>query len=331
MRLLLTILILAVVACGSKEPSGPAVEPGAPAGDVREVTGAVTAKRGDAAARPLAVGDVVAGDDTIETAAGASVVIELRHNGARWSLAGGRSAAVASSAAWSAPRREGGGTTDERTTAAGRHAEREAADTAASAEPPAAAPEVAAAPVAEGEREAATPEPVAATPAPPPAEPDERAPARRTRTGAKREVATTGGGAADALADTGAAPPPPPPTPPPTKGDKAAPRGIWSGALVGEVKVQGALDGMAAKRTLGALKGKLGDCWNRSKPKGPSSGALTATLTVGADGKVTTIAIDADDVAKAASACVQGLLRGVAFPPEDAGSTVSATIRFTSD
>src|SRR5688500_16649743 len=91
-------------ACGSKESGAPKVEPGAPAGDVREVSGAVTAKRGAEPARTLAVGDVVSGDDVIETAEGASIVIELRHNGARWSLGGGKSTEVARSAAWSAPR-----------------------------------------------------------------------------------------------------------------------------------------------------------------------------------------------------------------------------------
>src|SRR5688500_15736015 len=148
-RLLLAALVAAAAppACGSKESAGPAVTPGAAAGNVLEVTGTVTAKRGDAAPRPLAVGDTVSGDDVIETGADGSIVIELLHNKARWSLAASRKQQVATSAAWKAPARSGdevGGTG--RSTAAGRHAEREGADTAAGAVATETAAPVAAAP-----------------------------------------------------------------------------------------------------------------------------------------------------------------------------------------
>src|SRR5687767_6788749 len=89
--------------CGSKESSGPAVVPGAAAGDVKEVTGVVTAQRGDEPARTLSVGDVVSGDDLIKTEANSSIVIELRHNGVRWSLAAQHSKRLGDAAAWKAP------------------------------------------------------------------------------------------------------------------------------------------------------------------------------------------------------------------------------------
>src|SRR5687767_2985333 len=131
---ILLALTAVLAGCGSKESSGPAVVPGAPAGDVKEVTGTVTARRGDEAPRALAVGDVVSGDDVITTAEGSSVVIELHHNGVRWSLAAGHSKRLGDSAAWKAPKRGEATATDERSTAAGRHAEREAAETAATSE-----------------------------------------------------------------------------------------------------------------------------------------------------------------------------------------------------
>ena len=117
--------------CSSKGSGAPKVEPGKPAGDVREVTGAVTATR-SGEKRVLAVGDEVSGDDVIETGPDGSIVIELRHNEVEWSLGPGQKKQVAESAAWKAPK-GGKGSTDERSTAAGRHAEREAAETAETA------------------------------------------------------------------------------------------------------------------------------------------------------------------------------------------------------
>ena len=138
----LAVAVLSGVGAGAGagcESAGPAkveVVPGAPAGDVTAVAGEVTATR-DGMARPLAVGDVVSGDDVVATGAGASVTIALRHNGAVWNLGAAQSRRVGDAAAWSAPRRSGPSVAaGERTAAAGRHAEREAADTAASAVAP---------------------------------------------------------------------------------------------------------------------------------------------------------------------------------------------------
>ncbi len=130
------VLAIAVPACGK---GGAEVEviAGAPAGDVTEVAGTVTATRAGQV-RPLRVGDAVSGDDVIATAADGRVTIALRHNHVPWSLGPGASRRVADSAAWRAP--EGANVADVTDTvsgAAGRHAERTAADTIATAGAPA--------------------------------------------------------------------------------------------------------------------------------------------------------------------------------------------------
>ncbi len=126
------VLASAAVACGGGGGAVPAVVAGAPAGDVTEVSGGVTATRGGQP-RALAVGDVVSGDDVIATGADGRVAIRLRHNLVPWTLGPGKSEQVAGSLAWKAPRstQTAAGPTGERSGAAGRHAEREAADTAA--------------------------------------------------------------------------------------------------------------------------------------------------------------------------------------------------------
>lgn len=103
-RTLLTALVLAsaAVACGG-DSSGPKVVAGAPAGDVTDVSGAVTATR-DGKTRPLVVGDAVSGDDVVETGADGHVAIRLRHNLVPWTLGPGKKEQVALSLAWKAPR-----------------------------------------------------------------------------------------------------------------------------------------------------------------------------------------------------------------------------------
>lgn len=165
LRAALTAFVLAsvaaAVACGSGTSSGPAVVAGAAAGDVVEVSGTVTATRAGTP-RPIAAGDVISGDDVIETGADGRVTITLRHNRVAWTLGPGKKEQVGASLAWRAPTasQTAAGPTGERSGAAGRHAEREAADTAATAnmEVAAAAPPAPAA--------AATPPPVSAPEAP---------------------------------------------------------------------------------------------------------------------------------------------------------------------
>ena len=117
---------------GDRGASVVAVVPGAPAGDVTELTGDVHATR-DGKARALAKGDVVSGDDVIATGADGRVTIVLRHNQVAWVLGPGVEKKVGDSAAWAAAKGASAEVaTDDKSAAAGRHAERSAADTAAS-------------------------------------------------------------------------------------------------------------------------------------------------------------------------------------------------------
>lgn len=187
MRLVIALSCAALLlaACGGDRAAPPAAS-GAPAGRVLEVAGEATATRAAAGspARRLAGGDPVYGDDTIATGADGRVVIELAHNGVRWTLEGKKQRRVDASAAWKAPKGapaiadslEGG--EDDQTAAAGRHAEHEAAETAATAEAPAEAPAEAGEETAKAEEE----------PAPKPAD---RAASRGTGVGA---IGTSGKG-----------------------------------------------------------------------------------------------------------------------------------------
>jgi hypothetical protein len=132
LRSLLVGLLVAGVASCKHEGGAVEVVPGAPAGKVVEVVGAVTASRGGAT-RPLAVGDTVAADDEVATPADGRVAIELAHNGARWELGAGKRKRVADSLAWNQARAEGPSRGELATTAAGRPAEKAAAEGAASA------------------------------------------------------------------------------------------------------------------------------------------------------------------------------------------------------
>ena len=185
-------------ACGKDEAAAVKVVPGQRAGVVIEVSGTVTATRPGAAARVLAKGEAVSGDDVIETGADGSVLIELDHNHATFTLPAGKRQEVARSLAWSQPAVAARPvTTDEHSAAAGRPIERSTADTTASSnQPNAAAAEPEPAPAA------AAPAPAAAVPAPPP-------PRRERGRGGKATV--------------GSSPPPPPTTAAPAPKDTRAP------------------------------------------------------------------------------------------------------------
>ena len=122
-------ILCVVAACGGKGDGRPT---SGPAGEVVQVTGAVTATRAAAGteARALAAGTTVFVDDTVTTGADGSVDIRIAHNGAIWKLGAGESRRVDASAAWRAPRGSSEGAVfasadDDRTVAAGRHGDDE--------------------------------------------------------------------------------------------------------------------------------------------------------------------------------------------------------------
>jgi hypothetical protein len=162
---LLGLLATAAVSACGKNDTAPAAQPGAVAGKVLEVSGAVSV-----AGKPLAVGDAVKTDDAVETGADGNVVIELAHNQARWELGPNHKVKPSDSLAWTAAKKTGSAAqVDQTTSAAGRPAERSAADTEATTRAPAAA--------APAEGKAAADQPSVSTPPPPPPPPKPR-PAR---------------------------------------------------------------------------------------------------------------------------------------------------------
>jgi hypothetical protein len=92
----------------------------------------VKAVRGNTT-RTLAIGSTVAGDDVIDTAQDGSIVIELFHNNARWTLEAGLKTRVDESVAWKLPKQDVADKVEHASSAAGRHGDRQAADTSVSA------------------------------------------------------------------------------------------------------------------------------------------------------------------------------------------------------
>jgi len=126
------LLVAMLVACGDKDTDPSPGISSAPAGDssgtIRELTGKVTATRGSDT-RTLTIGNPVTADDVIDTGADGSVVIELAHNNALWSLEAGIKARVDQSVAWKLSKQAAAKPVDHVTSSAGRHADRQAADT----------------------------------------------------------------------------------------------------------------------------------------------------------------------------------------------------------
>lgn len=184
---------MSAVASCSKDSEAPKVAPGAVAGKVAEVSGKVVAAREGQSPRTLAAGAEIYADDTVETAADGSVVIELFHNNARWSVEAGRKARVDASMAWKLAKQAPSSQIEHNTAAAARNAERQGADTGATVavdSEPSPAPAAQAAPVA-----AAPPAEERADSAPGGAEEKPRQPER-----AKRATGATGAIGADATA-----------------------------------------------------------------------------------------------------------------------------------
>lgn len=126
------LLALAIVAVSCKGDTKKQADPASAAGDVREVTGAVSASR-DGVTRALAVDDTVAAGERVTTGPDGDVIIELRHNHVRWHLGPDQAKTPMEAAAWSAPPPAAGEVSGDRTSVAGRHAERAAAQTTSGA------------------------------------------------------------------------------------------------------------------------------------------------------------------------------------------------------
>ena len=148
----LGVLSWSMVGCKA-DPETITVAPGAAAGKVIELGGAVTSYgsgEGRTASRPLHVGDLIAREETIETGSDGRISIELAHNLVRVDLPPNSHKKLTETLGWNAPRRnENAKPTDQDTSAAGRPVERAAADTADTAktvkkEEAASAPEAAA-------------------------------------------------------------------------------------------------------------------------------------------------------------------------------------------
>ena len=124
---LLGVLLVAGVGC-DKSAKPPAAQVEAAAGKVVEVTGKATATR-NGTSRDLVVGADVFRDDTIDTGADGVITVELFHNNAMWSI-DGRKARVDESVAWKlAKQTPSGKPVDHATSSAGRDAERQGAGT----------------------------------------------------------------------------------------------------------------------------------------------------------------------------------------------------------
>jgi hypothetical protein len=280
----LPALVALVLACGSGSPT---MEPGAPAGDVRELVGEVSAIR-DGERRALTRGAWVSGDDVIHTAPDASVVIELRHNGVRWSLGPGKQRKVADSAAWTAARGSSQvAITDERSGAAGRHAEREAAGTSATGAVDDRAAPAAAAPAA----------------APPAADP-----------AMQRQAA-----AADVAAAPMAAIDPPPAARALAIAEPSGLGGAADGAPA--IVIEGAPADLRVLDRRGAAAVRA--C--RRKAKG-ATGRIEVTLAIDRRGRVSDVAVRADAGLEPVADCARPGLRRLRFAKRPAPATVRGPI-----
>ncbi len=138
------VVVAMLVACGSGGGDNPSASPSTDeAGKVREISGKVTATRGSET-RTLATGTRISPDDVIDTGADGSVVIELAHNNALWSLEAGIKARVDQSVAWGLSKQVAAKPIEHATSSAGRHADRQGADTQVTASESAPRPSAAA-------------------------------------------------------------------------------------------------------------------------------------------------------------------------------------------
>ena len=338
----------AFCACGKPEPE---VAAQGPAGKVEAVEGRVTAVRAAAGAQPreIAVAAEVFADDTVATAANAAVSIRLFHNLALWRLEAGQVKRVDQTAAWRASKQalpQGLAQQAESvaTASAGRHSERQAAATAetavraptqVAADQPKAAPAPAPSntPAVTGavpQREQA----LAVKAAPrTTADPKRAGPAGRAEPASRR---TALGGDDDDLAQVKSAEIKDEfakveerqaakkelaelDTPAPPKGNGGQPPSPAPAAIAVQLESQEvtAAEPQVKAAVVAALKAQraaLEQCQrNALKANGSLQSPLKVELTIGADGRVTAVAVV--PAIQPLAACVQGRLQALSGLP----------------
>jgi hypothetical protein len=307
------LLVLLGVSC---RDAGGGAQPGdgEPAGQVLELTGAVTAAREGKPARSLASGDSIFRDDTITTPADGAVTIRLSHNKARWSLGAGRARRVDRSPAWRAEVSSGSAFDDDDalpTSAAGRHSEPQAGDTRATAPTPKAEAAAADTRVAEapppaparkrGRKASAAPAaPQDSSPAPEPSGPGGLA------LGAV-PAAPSGGGGGEGRSPTLAVP-----------GSR--------GVSLGKLSVRGA----RGKSELAEEMTELGSAVQQCAMTASSSGAVSLRFQIGRRGDVSGVKVRGPAaLVGQVGACLRKKVSELEFPARREGTTrVRQSIRF---
>jgi hypothetical protein len=304
LRAVLLGVLSLTIGASCKGKDSPTSQVGVAAGKVIELSGNVTLHHG-ADARPLAKGDMVEGDDVIETGADGNVQIELAHNNATWELGANKKVKVRESLAWNEAKKDKSAKAVEQdSAAAGRHAERNAADTTVSAAAPAATE--------------AMPAPAAAPTAPPPAA---AAPVAKKDMEEKQDKkkaapppAPPRAAAAPQLQPPAAAPAPPPKTVTRSRGAGDSSSGGGSLGLIGGNE-GGGTSAMSAARAL--INGHLGDLKKCFKD------TTKVTFKIDAQGRVAlgySKSVDADT-----QACVERVAKSIEFASSATAVTVEVT------
>ncbi|MEO8703122.1 MAG: hypothetical protein ABI867_23960 [Kofleriaceae bacterium] len=305
LRALVVGMLAVTLAACSKHEDDAAVPATAAAGKVLEATGKVTATRGGTT-RALATNAEVFRDDLVDTADG-SVVIELFHNGARWTLESQTKVQVSESVAWGLDKQQAAKTVEHATSSAGRHADHSAADTKESAgvatetKPNAPQPEAAA--VVATEDKPNTQPAAAAAPQTPQKDPPK--PVRRPDP----------------------APPPPPPgntaecdevacTMDPSAACCSRMRRKAGDRSPGAGELPEHLDQTAVREGVMKVKQRVGQCVE----KFPAKGTVKTKVVVDGSGRVTVVVIEETPDA-ALGRCVAAVLKSATFTKSRDGIT----------
>ncbi len=277
---------------GCAKSSKPARAEAAAQGRVTAVVGEVTAARGPASPRPLAVGGDVFADDVIRTGVAASVSIKFT-GGGTFELGAERERALADVIAKLASMGPGAATSEEGdlTAAAGRHAEAEAAGTVATASADPAKPAGGGGPDDDARRKALEEE--------------------VKRQGMLKIIGAGSGSGSDGdIVDLFA-------------GDGKLPDVLDAKPPKGEVS--GAVSPELIKKAMATSKRHLGYCYEKELVKDPKLAAKIAVkFTIGKAGTVTAAKVtSATPSAPGLEACVIGVIKKMRFPaPADGGEVV---------